>query len=87
MSTYIGIPTTSTSFNQTIEELLDGKASTQFPTHYSVVLECARFSNRVSKTMCAALEGVESISPHLIYMYEEEFAKLQGLMQPELSGR
>ncbi|TPX10853.1 uncharacterized protein E0L32_008242 [Thyridium curvatum] len=85
VSTYIGIPTTSTSFNQTIEELLDGKASTQFPTHYSVVLECARFSNRVSKTMCAALEGVESISPHLIYMYEEEFAKLQGLMQPELS--
>ncbi len=56
------------------------------PVHFVILLECARFSNRVSKTTCALLEENRGISHHIVSMFEEEFDNVQRILFPGISG-
>lgn len=86
VSSYAGSPSTGQFFNKTIETILDRSSPVPVPLNFVVLLECARFSNRVSKTTCASLEENQGISHHIVDMFEEEFDKVQRLLFPGISG-
>lgn len=85
VSSYTGSPSTGQFFNKTIENILDRSSSVPVPINFIILLECARFSNRVSKTTCASLEENRGISHHIVDMFEEEFDKVQRLLFPGIS--
>ena len=86
VSAYTGSPSTGQLFNKTIETILDRSSPVPVPLSFVILLECARFSNRVSKTTCASLEENRGISHHIVDMFEEEFDKVQRLLFPGISG-
>ncbi|CAK7565166.1 MAG: hypothetical protein SEPTF4163_003076 [Sporothrix epigloea] len=85
VSAYTGSPSTGQLFNKTIETILDRSSPVPVPLSFVILLECARFSNRVSKTTCASLEENRGISHHIVDMFEEEFDKVQRLLFPGIS--
>ncbi|KAL1899756.1 hypothetical protein Sste5346_002621 [Sporothrix stenoceras] len=85
VSSYTGSPSTGQFFNKTIENILDRSSPVPVPINFIILLECARFSNRVSKTTCASLEENRGISHHIVDMFEEEFDKVQRLLFPGIS--
>ncbi|CAK7227330.1 hypothetical protein SBRCBS47491_006532 [Sporothrix bragantina] len=85
VSSYTGSPSTGQFFNKTIETILDRSSPVPVPLNFIILLECARFSNRVSKTTCASLEENRGISHHIVDMFEEEFDKVQRLLFPGIS--
>ncbi|OAA67995.1 c6 zinc finger domain containing protein [Niveomyces insectorum RCEF 264] len=85
VASYSGCPSTGQFFNKTVETILDRSAPVAVPMHFIILLECARFSNRVSKTTCASLEENRGISHHIVDMFEEEFDKVQRLLFPGIS--
>jgi len=87
VASYTGCPATGQFFNKTIESILDRTSPIRVPTHFTILLECARFSNRVSKTTCASLEEDRGISHHIVSMFEEEFDKVQRILYPGISGK
>lgn len=87
VSTYGGTPSTGQLFNRTIENILDGTCPTQVPLHFRILLEGARFLNRVSRTMAANLEGVQGVSHRVVELLEEDFDKVQRLMSLGISGK
>ncbi|KJR82959.1 c6 zinc finger domain containing protein [Sporothrix schenckii 1099-18] len=85
VSSYTGSPSTGQFFNKTIENILDRSSPVPVPINFIILLECARFSNRLSKTTCASLEENRGISHHIVDMFEEEFDKVQRLLFPGIS--
>ncbi|CAK7236744.1 hypothetical protein SEUCBS140593_009723 [Sporothrix eucalyptigena] len=85
VSSYTGSPSTGQFFNKTIETILDRSSPVPVPLNFIILLECARFSNRVSKTTTASLEENRGISHHIVDMFEEEFDKVQRLLFPGIS--
>ncbi len=86
VSAYTGYPSTGQFFNKTVESILDRTSPISVPLYFVILLECARFSNRVSKTTCACLEENRGISHHIVSMFEEAFDNVQRLLFPGISG-
>ncbi len=86
VSAYMGCPSASSLFNATIDKLLDGSSHMPVPRYLKVHLETSRFSNRVSRTMCASLEEGQGVSHHLVAQMEDEYTKVQKLLYPDNSG-
>ncbi|KAK0621262.1 hypothetical protein B0T17DRAFT_591184 [Bombardia bombarda] len=80
VSAYMGCPSTSSPYNQTIDKLLDGSGAYPVTRYFAVHLETARFANKVSRTMCASLEEAKGVSHHLVGQMEDEFSRVQGLL-------
>ena len=87
VSAYMGLPSTNSLFNKTIEKLLDGSGVFSLPRYLTLHLETARFANKLSNTMCASLEEAHGVSHHLVAHMEEEYSKIQRLLYPENSGK
>ncbi|KAK4231535.1 hypothetical protein QBC38DRAFT_465998 [Podospora fimiseda] len=85
VAAYMGCPSTSSLFNKTIDDLLDGSSQYPLPRYFYLHLETSRFANRVNRTMCASLEEANGVSHHLVAYMEEEYAKVQRLLYPNNS--
>lgn len=83
---YMGCPSPSLLFNQTIDSLLDGSSSISMPRYFILHLETARFANKLISTMSASLEQSQGVSHRLVAQMEEEYSKVQCLMYPDNSG-
>ncbi|KAJ9152017.1 Transcriptional regulatory protein SEF1 [Pleurostoma richardsiae] len=85
ISSYCGIPPMGQLFNRTIDSLLDRTCTIQIPNYFAVQLEAARFSNRVSRTMAAVLEGSSGVSHHIVSLLEEDLDKIQCLLSNDVA--
>ncbi|KAI1854941.1 hypothetical protein JX266_001059 [Neoarthrinium moseri] len=83
VSTYMGLPPTGGLFNQTVQNVIDGKTPFQVPSSFRVLLECQKFANRVSRTMASCLEETRGVSSHVVRHLEEEFDTIRGLICSE----
>jgi transcriptional regulatory protein LEU3 len=87
VSTYMGIPPLGCLFNQTIQNVIDGRTPFHVPSGFRVLLECQKFSHQVSKTMAACLEETRGVSAHIVKHLEDEFDSIQGLICSERAGK
>ncbi|KAH8673962.1 hypothetical protein BX600DRAFT_221555 [Xylariales sp. PMI_506] len=83
MGTYLGLLPINCLFNQTIQNVIDGKSLFHVPSSFRVALECSKFINRVSRTMSATFDDARGVSPHFVKQLEEEFDNTRGLICSE----
>ncbi|KAI1378344.1 hypothetical protein F4677DRAFT_412923 [Hypoxylon crocopeplum] len=83
ISTALGIPPLGGLFNQTIQNIIDGRTPFQVPSTFRVLLECQKFCNRVSKTMLACLEESRGVAPNIVQLLEDEWNSVKGLICSE----
>ncbi|KAI2630879.1 hypothetical protein GGR54DRAFT_174847 [Hypoxylon sp. NC1633] len=83
ITTAIGLPSLGGLFNQAIQNIIDGRTPFQVPSTFRVLLECQKFSNRVSKTMGAHLEESRGVSPQIVQLLEDEWTVVKGLICSE----
>lgn len=81
----MGCPSSGALFNKSIDTLLDGSSLYPIPRYFAIHLETSRFSNRVSRTMSAALEEARGVSHHLVSQMEDEYTKVQSTLYPDNS--
>ncbi|KAH8203353.1 hypothetical protein TruAng_002448 [Truncatella angustata] len=86
MAEYRGLPPLGSSFNQTVQNVIDGNTPFHVPGSFRVLLECQKFANRVSKTMAACLDETRGVSSHVVRHLEEEFDHIRGLICSERAG-
>lgn len=86
VSSYMGIPPLGGLFNQTVQNIIDGRTSFQVPSTFRVLLECQKFCNHLSKTMGACLEESRGVSPHVVQLLEDEWTAIKGLICSERAG-
>lgn len=86
-STWTGLPPLGGSFNQTVQNVIDGKTPFHVPSGFRVLLECQKFANRLSKTMAACLEEPKGVSAHVVRQLEDEFDHIRGLICAERAGK
>jgi hypothetical protein len=82
----MGCPSSSSLFNKTIDTMLDGSGHFPIPRYFAIHLETSRFSNRVSRIMCASLEEAQGVSHHLVAQMEDEYTMVQRTLYPDNSG-
>ncbi|KAK3494951.1 uncharacterized protein B0T23DRAFT_121741 [Neurospora hispaniola] len=82
---YMGCPSPSLLFNQTVDSLLDRSSSISMPRYFILHLETARFANKLISTMSASLEQSQGVSHRLVAQMEEEYSKIQCLLYPDNS--
>ncbi|KAK7970258.1 transcription factor SEF1 [Apiospora saccharicola] len=80
---YMGLPSLGSLFNQTVQNVIDGRTPFRMPSSFRMLLECQRFAHRVSKTMCACLEESEGVSSYIVQQLEDEFENIRGLICSE----
>ncbi|KAI0128448.1 hypothetical protein BJ170DRAFT_569745, partial [Xylariales sp. AK1849] len=83
VSSYMGLPPVGSLFNQTVQNVIDGKTPFQVPSSFRVLLECQKFANRVSRTMAACLDETRGVSSHVVSHLEDEFDAIRGLICSE----
>ncbi|KAH9884482.1 hypothetical protein F4778DRAFT_763226 [Xylariomycetidae sp. FL2044] len=83
VSSYLGIPPIGGLFNQTIQNVIDGRTSFYVATEFRVQLECQKFCNHISKTIAACLEESRGVSTHVVRMLEDEWNAIRGLVCSE----
>lgn len=86
VSSAVGIPPLGGLFNQTIQNIIDGRTSYQVPPTFRVLLECQKFCNRLTKTMAACLEESRGVSAHIVQLLEDEWNAVRGLICSERAG-
>ncbi|KAK8055837.1 hypothetical protein PG993_001064 [Apiospora rasikravindrae] len=82
-SHYMGIPPLGSLFNQTVQNVIDGRTPFHVPSSFRVLLECQKFAHRVSKTMAACLEESEGVSSYIVQQLEDDFDNIRGLICSE----
>ncbi|KAI1768724.1 hypothetical protein GGR53DRAFT_349775 [Hypoxylon sp. FL1150] len=83
VSSSMGIPPLGGLFNQTVQNIIDGRTPFQVPSTFRVLLECQKFCNHLSKTMVACLEESQGVSPHIVQLLEDEWTAVRGLICSE----
>lgn len=83
VSACMGLPPLGCLFNQTIQNIIDGKTQFQVPSSFRVLLECQKFSHRLSKTMAAFLDESRGVSAQIVQQLEDEFDMIRGLICSE----
>ncbi|KAI0597689.1 hypothetical protein F4775DRAFT_225647 [Biscogniauxia sp. FL1348] len=83
VSSYLGLPPLGGLFNQTVQNIIDGRTPFQVPPGFRVLLECQKFCNHVSKTMMACLEESRGVSAHVVRLLEDEWSIVAGLVCSE----
>ncbi|KAI0382904.1 hypothetical protein F5Y04DRAFT_251348 [Hypomontagnella monticulosa] len=83
ISSSLGIPPLGGLFNQTIQNVIDGRTPFQVPSTFRVLLECQKFCNHVTKTMAACLEESRGVSPQIVRLLEDEWTAVRGLICSE----
>ncbi|KAI1501226.1 hypothetical protein F5X99DRAFT_383186 [Biscogniauxia marginata] len=83
VSSYLGLPPLGGLFNQTAQNIIDGRTSFQVPSSFRVLLECQKFCNRVSKTMMACLEESRGVTAHVVRLLEDEWCTVASLICSE----
>jgi transcriptional regulatory protein LEU3 len=83
----MGLPPIGGLFNQTVQNVIDGRTPFHVPSSFRVLLECQKFANRLHKTMSACLDEVTGVSPHIVRQLEEEFDAIRGLICAERAGK
>lgn len=86
VSSSMGIPPLGGLFNQTVQNIIDGRTPFQVPSTFRVLLECQKFCNHLSKTMVACLEESRGVSPHIVQLLEDEWSAVRGLICSERAG-
>ncbi|ORY69850.1 uncharacterized protein BCR38DRAFT_333745, partial [Pseudomassariella vexata] len=85
VSTSMGLPPVGCLFNQAVQNVIDGNTSFQVPSNFRVMLECQKFSNRLSKTMTVCMDETRGVSLHIVEQLEEEFDAIRRLICSERS--
>ncbi|KXJ87518.1 hypothetical protein Micbo1qcDRAFT_215945 [Microdochium bolleyi] len=75
VSSYLGLPATSPSFNKATREILH---SSLLPPIFQVQLECQSFISRISKTVSSCLEETLGVPSELVRMFEDEWDQNQA---------
>ncbi|OTB06888.1 hypothetical protein M426DRAFT_318603 [Hypoxylon sp. CI-4A] len=83
ISSFLGIPPVGNLFNQTIQNIIDGRTPFQVPSTFRVLLECQKFCNHLSKTMAACLEESRGVSAQIVQLLEDEWNAVRGLICSE----
>ncbi|KAI0887469.1 uncharacterized protein GGS22DRAFT_157231 [Annulohypoxylon maeteangense] len=83
VSSSLGLPTIGGLFNQTIQNIIDGRTPFQVPSTFRVLLECQKFCHHVSGTMAACLEESRGVSAHIVLLLENEWNAVRGLICSE----
>ncbi|OTA66607.1 hypothetical protein K449DRAFT_235257 [Hypoxylon sp. EC38] len=83
ISSSLGLPPLGGLFNQTIQNIIDGRTPFQVPPTFRVLLECQKFCNHVSKTMAACLEESRGVSAQIVQLLEDEWNAVRGLICSE----
>ncbi|KAI0840553.1 hypothetical protein F5Y06DRAFT_243026 [Hypoxylon sp. FL0890] len=83
VSSSLGIPPLGGLFNQTVQNIIDGRTPFQVPSTFRVLLECQKFCNHVSKTMAACLEESRGVSAQIVQLLEDEWNAVRGLICSE----
>ncbi|KAI1085786.1 hypothetical protein F5B20DRAFT_18105 [Whalleya microplaca] len=83
VSSYLGIPPLGGLFNQTIQNIIDGRTPFQVPSTFRVLLECQKFCNHLNKTMAACLEESRGVSAHTVRLLEDEWTAVSGVICSE----
>ncbi|KAI2466575.1 hypothetical protein F4781DRAFT_348950 [Annulohypoxylon bovei var. microspora] len=83
VSSFLGLPTIGGLFNQTIQNIIDGRIPFQVPSTFRVLLECQKFCNHVSGTMAACLEESRGVSAQIVLLLENEWNAVRGLICSE----
>ncbi|OTB20489.1 hypothetical protein K445DRAFT_312947 [Daldinia sp. EC12] len=86
VSSFLGLPPLGCMFNQTIQNVIDGRTPFQVPSNFRILLECQKFCNHVSKTMAASLEDARGVSAKLVQLLEDEWNAVRGLICSERAG-
>ncbi|KAI0115296.1 hypothetical protein F4814DRAFT_418912 [Daldinia grandis] len=86
VSSFLGLPPLGCLFNQTIQNVIDGRIPFQVPSNFRILLECQKFCNHVSKTMAASLEDARGVSAKLVQLLEDEWNAVRGLICSERAG-
>lgn len=86
VSSSMGIPPIGGLFNQTVQNIIDGRTPFQVPSTFRVLLECQKFCNHLCKTMVAFLEESRGVSPHIVQLLEDEWTAIRGLICSERAG-
>ncbi|KAK6865548.1 transcription factor SEF1 [Apiospora arundinis] len=82
-SNYMGLPPLGNLFNQTVQNVIDGRTPFHVPSSFRVLLECQKFAHRVGKTMSACLEESEGVSSYIVQQLEDDFDNIRGLICSE----
>ncbi|KAK7924148.1 hypothetical protein PG985_006202 [Apiospora marii] len=80
---YMGLPSLGSLFNQTVQNVIDGRTPFRVPSSFRVLLDCQKFAHRVSKTISAYLEESEGVSSYIVQQLEDDFANTRGLICSE----
>ncbi|KAI0847787.1 hypothetical protein F5Y00DRAFT_240414 [Daldinia vernicosa] len=86
VSEFLGLPPLGCLFNQTIQNVIDGRIPFQVPSNFRILLECQKFCNHVSKTMSVSLEDARGVSAKLVQLLEDEWNAVRGLICSERAG-
>ncbi|KAI1105940.1 hypothetical protein F4804DRAFT_90894 [Jackrogersella minutella] len=83
VSSSLGLPTLGGLFNQTIQNIIDGRTPFQVPSTFRVLLECQKFCNHLSRTMSACLEESRGVSAQIVLLLENEWNAVRGIICSE----
>ncbi|KAI2642871.1 hypothetical protein GGS21DRAFT_486696 [Xylaria nigripes] len=83
VSSYLGLPPICSLFNQTIQNIIDGRTSFHVPSSFRIMLECQKFSSHVNKIVHANLEESNGVSSHIVQVLEDEWNIVQGMISSE----
>ncbi|KAK8050006.1 hypothetical protein PG994_011736 [Apiospora phragmitis] len=80
---YMGLPPLGSLFNQTVQNVIDGRTPFHVHSSFRILLECQKFAHRVSKTMSACMEESEGVSSYIVQQLENDFDNIRGLICSE----
>ncbi|KAI1131623.1 hypothetical protein F5Y10DRAFT_53064 [Nemania abortiva] len=83
VSSYMGLPPVGSLFNQTIQNIIDGRTPFHVPSGFRIILECQKFCNHVNKIVLANLEESSGVSAHIVQVLEDEWNIVQGMICSE----
>jgi hypothetical protein len=82
VASYMGYPPVASFTGKSLDKVLCGHNPFNMPRSYTIALQAAKFTNKLSKTAAATLEDAIGISHHLVDQAEEEFLQLQHSLHP-----
>ncbi|KAI0858913.1 hypothetical protein F4860DRAFT_484528 [Xylaria cubensis] len=80
---YMGLPPVTSLFNQTVQNIIDGRMPFHVPSSFRILLECQKFSNRVNKIILASLEESSGVPASVVQVLEDEWNIVQGMICSE----
>lgn len=86
-SSTMGFPPTAPFSGHTLDMILDGVSPYSVPRGFAITLHAAKFSNRLMKTVAAAIEEASGISHHVLNELEDEFLTLKVSLHPGTPGK